>query len=175
MIADLSAADALGALGTLFGATWSLFRTRKGMLVAQLMIGVFFSLHYLLIGAYTGALMNGLAALQALAAIPLGTRPEFRKVYVLTLPLIAAGLWLTWTGPPSLFAALGMTFVSIARYQTDGLRFRLFMMPAIPSWAVHNWMVWSVPGLISDAFGLLFNVMNTVRDLRARRAAAGAG
>jgi hypothetical protein len=175
MIADLTAADAFGALGTIFGATWSLFRSRRGMLLAQAMIGILFGLHYALLGAYTGSLMNALAALQALAAIPLGTRPEFRKVYLLTLPLIAGGLWLTWTGLPSLFAALGMTLISIGRYQTDPVRFRMCMSFAIPNWAVHNWMVWSVPGLISDAFGLLFNVINTVRDVRARRAPAAAG
>jgi hypothetical protein len=48
--------------------------------------------HYAGIGALTGGVMALLAGAQALAAIPLGSRPGFRFVYLLTLPLIVAAV-----------------------------------------------------------------------------------
>jgi hypothetical protein len=162
-------ANTLGLLGAICGAVWPLFRTRRNMLLAQLMIAVFFSAHYLIVGAYTGALVNMLAGLQALAAIPLGHRPEFRRIYILTLPLLAAGVAVTWSGMPSVFAALGMVLVSLGRYQVDPMRFRLLLFASIPFWMGHNLLVWSIPGLISDVLGAIFNAWIIVRERRAAR------
>ncbi|HZH25690.1 MAG TPA: YgjV family protein [Azospirillaceae bacterium] len=169
---EAPAANILGLLGAVLGATWPLYRSRNGMLLAQVAVAAAFTGHYVLIGgAMTAALMNILAGLQALAAIPLGTRPGFRRVYLLTLPLIAAGTVYTWNGWPSVFAAVAMTLLSIGRYQTDTMRFRVLVGLTLPFWFGNNVLVGSVPGMLSDMFGTLFNAMNLLRDHRARRAA----
>jgi hypothetical protein len=162
-------ANALGVIGAICGAIWPLFRTRRSMLLVQSLIAVFFTAHYVLLGAYTGAMVNMLAGLQALAAIPLGHRPEFRKIYILTLPLLAAGVAATWNGPASVFAAIGMALVSLGRYQIDTMRFRLMLFSSIPFWIGHNALVWSVPGLISDTLGTIFIALAIIRERRALR------
>jgi hypothetical protein len=169
-------ANAFGVLGAVCGAIWPLFRTRRSMLLVQSLIAAGISVHYILLGAYTGAMVNMLAGLQALAAIPLGHRPEFRKVYLLTLPLLAVGVAATWSGLPSVFAACGMALVSLGRYQIDTMRFRLLLFASIPFWMGHNALVWSVPGLISDALGAVFVSFTILRERRAlRRPVAQAG
>ncbi|MGQ9370724.1 YgjV family protein [Azospirillum sp. ST 5-10] len=168
-------AQGIGLLGTLCGMAWPAFRTRAGMLLAQLATNLFFMAHLALLGAFTGALMNALSAAQVGAAIPLGTRPGFRIVYLAVLPVIAAGLVLTWQGIPSAFAALGLALVSLSRYQTDVRLFRLFMVAALPCWFGHNLLVGSIPGMMSDVVGMAINGAMLLRLARhPRRAAVGA-
>lgn len=152
-------AQAVGFAGTLGGMSWPLFRGRFGMLMAQLATSLCFAAHYGMLGAGTGCAMNLLAAAQAVVAVPLGVRPGFRAVYLGTLPLVAAGVALTWNGLPSVFGALGFGLVSVARYQTDVRRFRIAMALALPCWFGHNLLVASVPGMTSDIVGMTLNLM----------------
>lgn len=169
MTTDLDAtfaAQAIGLLGLAGGATWPLFPTRAGMLLAQLAAGMCFAVHFLLLGAETAAALNLLSAVQAGIALPLGERPLFRRLYLAMLVPIAAILVFTWTGLPSLFAAGAAAMISIARYQTNVLRFRGVTLLALPLWFVHNAMVGSVPGMISDLAGFAINAVHLVRSLR---------
>lgn len=156
-------APIVGFAGTAAGMGWALFRGRVAMLAVQLAASVLFALHFALLGAATGSLMNVLAAVQAAAAIPLGTRPGFRYVYLAVLPLIATGLAATWHGVPSAFAAAGLAFVSLGRYQTDVRLFRLCMAVALPCWFGHNLLVMSVPGMLSDVSATVINAVMLAR------------
>lgn len=133
----------VGLAGTVGGMCWPRFRSRLGMLLAQLATNLCFALHYALLGAETGSVMNLLAGAQVAAAIPL-----------------------TWNGVPSAFAALGFAFVSLARYQTDVRAFRLIMAVALPFWFGHNVAVASVPGMVADVVGMTLNLAMLVRPRR---------
>lgn len=164
----------LGLAGVLLNILWPLRRGRRVMLLIQALAGLCFAAHYAMIGARTGSLMNGLAALQALAAIPLGTRPGFRTVYLLTLPAIALGLALTWMGWPSACAALGMAGISLGRYQTRVLPFRVILLATIPCWVGHNILVGSLPGLLSDTLVTISSIVGLRRYWKELRPAPGA-
>jgi hypothetical protein len=139
-----------GVAGVLANSAWPLLRERRSMLQAQAGVCALFLVHYAGIGALTGGLMTLLACAQALAAIPLGARPGFRFVYLLTLPLIAAAVVATWQGPASAFAALALALSSLGRYQQQVLRFRGLILASVPCWMAHNLLVGSLPGLTAD-------------------------
>lgn len=169
-MADISPfIQAIGLLGTVGGILWPLFRRRSGMLLAQAGASFCFTVHYTLIDAVTAGFMNLLSSLQAAVALPLGERPEFRKLYLAILPVIAVALVVTWNGLPSAFAAGGTTMISLARYQTDVVRLRLLMLCALPLWFAHNALVGSVPGMISDVCGAAINVLWFLRRMRLRQ------
>ena len=147
-------ADVFGYAGTVLNVVWPLFRRRTAMLAGHVGVNGVFATHYALLGASTGAWMNVLGLIQALLAIPLGTRPGFRLAYLVTLPCIATTLALSWAGWPSLCAALGMTLVSLGRYQTRPQAFRILLLLAVVPWIAHNLLVTSIPGLVSDAAAL---------------------
>jgi hypothetical protein len=160
---------AMGLSGVALNVLWPQVKGRATMLAIQAVSGVCFLAHYALIGATTGSLMNLLAALQALAAIPLGTRPGFRVVYLLTLPAIALALAFSWTGWPSVMAALGMAGIALGRYQLSVLPFRIILMVTIPFWVAHNLGVGSLPGLLSDTLVTASSgvgLWRVLRDLR---------
>lgn len=140
------------------------------MLLIQSGVAACFGLHYLLEGAVTGAVMNGLGLAQALLAIPLGDRPVFRIAYLATLPIIAIALGFTWSGAPSACAAAGFALITLGRYQLSSIRFRAFLLMAVPCWMLHNASVHSVPGLIADSFTLGTSVWMLRIDLRQHRA-----
>jgi len=144
-----------GLAGALMNLVWPRFPSRRGMLLGQVGVSVFFLAHFALIGATTGALMNALAMAQALLAIPLGQLAGFRIAYLATLPVIAAALAASWSGVPSMFAALGFGLVSLGRYQLSPIRFRVLLLTAVLPWVGHNLSVGSFPGLVSDACAFL--------------------
>ncbi len=164
-----SVAQLVGLCGMLGGMLWPFFRSRQAMLLVQLVPCLGFALHFAMVGAPTAAALNGLAALQVLAALALGTWPAFRLVYLLILPVIAAVMAVTWTGLPSVFAAAGMALISLARYQTRVAVFRGTMLVALPCWFVHNCLVGSIPGMVSDLTGMAVNAWMLLRERTAPR------
>ncbi len=166
---DFSLAAVLGYLGALSNMVWPLLRTRRSMLAAQVVGALLFAAHYTFLGAFTAAFLMAVAGIQAVAAIPLGTDPRFRVVYLGTLPLIAGIMASSWHGVASLFASLGMATVSVARYQLDLIRFRALLVACVPFWMVHNLLVGSVPGLMSDAVSFSAGAWMLWREIKARR------
>jgi hypothetical protein len=163
-------ANWVGVLCVFLAATWPLYKTRQGMLWAQAAVHVSFSLHFYLLDALSGSLMNVLAFAQVLAAIPLGKSPGFKKLYIAILPVIAIAAAMTWQGLSSLFAAFGFTMLSLARYQTDTFSMRLLMVVTILGMAIHDYLVLSLPALSADALSLTTSLIMIQRELRERRA-----
>lgn len=162
-------ANLWGVVCVALGATWPLYKTRRGVLWAQAAVHVAFSLHFYLLGAYTGSLMNALGLGQALAAIPLGKKPGFKIIYLLTLPVIAAGAVLTWQGVPSVFSSLALAMFSLARYQTNIMAMRVLMLLGILGWTVHDILVLSIPGLAADAISFATSLWMIRREMKFAR------
>lgn len=162
-------ANLIGGVSALLGAAWPLLKTRRGMLLAQAAIHVGMCLHFYLLGAMSGSLMNALGLGQTLAAVPLGNKPGFKIIYIAYLPLVLAAAVLTWQGPMSLFAAFGLAGLSLARYQTDVLRFRVLMLTAIFSWSVYDIWVVSIPAMVLDAISLGASLVMIRREFKLAR------
>lgn len=162
--------NALGLFGVACNVGWPFLRGRTAMLWGQTVGCAAFALHYLLLDAYTGSLMATLAGLQAVLAIPLGHDPRFRLGYLATLPIIAVAMTFSWMGIASAFVAVAMGVTSVGRYQTREVPFRALMLACVPFWSVHNVIVGSMPGLLSDALSFAagaWMLRVTVRRLRA--------
>jgi len=169
--AEADVATAVGMAGTVGGVAWAVFRDRSTILAVQALSGVLFLAHWYLKGADTAAALCVVSVSQALAAIPLGTRPSFRYVYLATIPLVAVLLALTWKGAPSIFAALGAAGVAVARYQVDTLRFRVGLACSSPFWFTHNILMGSAPAMTADVISLAVNGVMIRRLIVSRRAA----
>ncbi|HSK41427.1 MAG TPA: YgjV family protein [Arenibaculum sp.] len=165
-------ASLFGLAGVAFGASWGLFRTKRSIITIQTGCTFSFLTHYLLLGASSGAAMNVLNLVQLAVAFSGRRGPVARTLYWSTLPAVAVLTVLTWSGPASLGAAFGMTMATLARWQTDMLRLRLFFVLCIGGWATHNAIVGSPFGLTTDAIGLSTNLWGLYLLVRERRHAA---
>lgn len=154
------AAYACGAWGLAGSFLWTFAGTRRRMLLVQLSTGPGYLLHWALLGHGTAAFMTALSMLLALAATLLdgekgsGRVRAARTVYLLAAAAVVLLTARTWEGIPSLFAGLGTLLACIGRWQTDGARFRAFLLASSVPWFLHNLAAGSPPALASDLFCL---------------------
>lgn len=140
------------ALGS--SVTWPLLRRRRAILTVQVAGSLLFALHYLLLGATTGAAMCIMGAVQGIALVVLIGRRKRIGVVVGSMVVAALVTATTWNGLPSLLSQAGQTMGAIGRLQLDPQRLRLWFLASVVFWCSHNLMVGSVFGLASDTLAL---------------------
>lgn len=149
--------DALGLGAMAFGVASSLMRRRGAILACGAVAGTLFGLHYLRLGAHTGAGLCAIAVAQNLAAASLGVRGPsaavragFALSALLALCLGAA----TWGGWPSAFASAGALAATAARLQADPDRLRAGFVASTACWCVHDFAVGSPCALACELLTL---------------------
>jgi hypothetical protein len=169
-VSSTTLSELLGYGGVLANLCWPLMRKRHLLLAGQVVACLLMLGHFLLMQAFTGAAIMAVAGVQAALAIPLGTHPRFKVVYLLALVLTPLVCWATWQGPQSIFSSLALLIVCVANFQLNTLCQRLGLIMAIFAWYAHNAMVGSVPGLVSNTLALCVSVAMCIRLYRQERA-----
>lgn len=133
---------------------WPLFRTRHGILLAQLGAGVGFATHYALLGIVAPSLVNVLGSVQTTAAL-FSTRSEAlnRIGYGLIPLMIAAGIYF-WTGPTSALCVTAMGLIALGRMQRNQWALRLLILAGGVFWTAHDYLVGSWIALTADVLSL---------------------
>ena len=126
-----------------------------------------FALHYLLIGAATGAAMSGLSVVQVATAWADDRAWWQRAVFTATVPALAVLTASTWAGWPSACVAAGMALATVARWSRSALLLRVLFLAAGSCWIVHDLLTGSTFGLLADLFCMVGLVVGAVRDRRA--------
>lgn len=166
----LEPANLAGFVALASSVTWPLLRRRKAILIVQVAGSLLFGLHYLLLGASTGAAMCVVGALQGVALVTLIDRRRRIGVVGATMAIGALVTAFTWNGLPSLLSQGGQTMSAIGRLQLDTQRLRLWFLVSVVFWCSHNLLVGSVFGLASDTLSLTSLLLGLWR----HRATAGA-
>ncbi len=155
----VTAADAFGAAAFAGSCLWPLMKKRRALLAGQAAANLMFIIHYVLLGAHTAAALCLLVVTQALVAMPEGRSRWQTAAFAATVPAIAAIAVLTWSGLPSALSSLGITFSTLARWQSDAVRMRLLLLVAGAFWISHNALVMSPFGMASDLFSAAANLL----------------
>ncbi len=141
------AAQLVGLIGLIVVFAVFQFDNRRTILRLQIASSLIWALHYFLLGALTGSLMNGLLA---------GRNYFFDKypgmritLSVSLLVLITAGL-LSWNDWSSILPILGSSIGTIAVWQKNPRHIRFSMLFVPPLWFVYNAINGSYPGMIGD-------------------------
>lgn len=171
-------ATIFGYAGVAANLCWPLMRQRTHLLAGQVIACLLMLTHFMLLGAITGAAIMGVAGLQASLAIPLGLSPKFKYIYLGSLLLTPIVCLLTWQGYQSIYSSLALAIVCVANFQLNQVRQRSILITAIFAWAAHNFIVGSIPGLVSNTLAFLIStymLMVTVKESRlAKMGAANA-
>jgi hypothetical protein len=147
------AASGFALFGAICLVSWPLCRTRRGMLLLQIGIGIGYGLHYLLWGSATAATVNGLGAVQTAAALLFGGSPRLRWLVFAPIPALAGACALTWHGLPSVLALVGQTLTAFGRVQLDTRTMRVLVSCGTLFWLAHDTVIGS-PVLIADLMSL---------------------
>lgn len=140
------------------------FDNRRTILRLQLVSGLVWALHYILLGALTGAFMNGVAA---------GRNYFFEKyrdksavLWVSLTVFIIAGV-ISWKDWSSILPIIGMCFGTLAVWQRDPRRIRFLMLFVSPLWFTYNIIIGSYPGLVGDGITFISVLIGIYRfDIR---------
>jgi Bacterial inner membrane protein len=162
-------AAAFGAAGLLCQLIWPIFRARKAIISAQFGIGADYSLQYALLGAWSGAGVAGVGALQSALSFFAGDRTWLRQAGILFLPVVMTVCYASWSGIESLFALTAVTLIMIGRIQRDTLRLRILLLAAAPFGIGYDIIVGALPALIGGIVSAIIASVMLVREVKSRR------
>jgi hypothetical protein len=160
-------ATIFGYAGVLANLSWPLMKRRSHLLAGQVLACCFMFSHFMLLGAYTGAAVMGVAGFQAALAIPLGLKPKFKRIYMASFLLTPLVCFATWQGAQSIFSSLALAIVCVANFQLNQVHQRALLITAIFAWFAHNVMVGSVPGLISNTLAFVVSTYMLVATVKS--------
>lgn len=139
-------------------------KSHKNILAFQMVSGLLFTVHYLLLGAYTGAIMNLLGALRSLVYSNRGKKWSSSIAWPIgfSIAFLISGI-LTWDNVFSVFPLIAMLMSSIVLWIEQPKINRILSLPTSGCWLIYNIKTLSYPGIITEIFVLSSIVIGIIR------------
>lgn len=138
---------------------------RKSMLLLQMVASFIFMVHYLLLGAITGATMNFINTFRNYI-FSQKERWHWASssfwLYFFISVFIISGL-ITWQGYISILPIIGMVIGTISFWMNDPRRIRLFSLVSPPLWFIYNFISHSYPGMIVEIINITSIIIGIIR------------
>ena len=154
---------AIAALGIWFVSYH--FKSRKTILLVQLLSFIFWITHFILIEAYTGAALSSIAAVR-LALFSFKTnanwigKPIVMRSFV---ALLGLATYFTFESYWSIAAFMGGVFAIIASWQIDTDRIRILFIPSHLCWILYDIFSGSIGGAISEGALCLSAIISLIK------------
>lgn len=139
-------------------------KSHKNILTFQMVSGLLFTIHYLLLGAYTGAVMNLLGAFRSLIYSSRGKKWASTILWpiVFSIAFLISGI-LTWDNSFSVFPLIAMLMSSVVLWIEQPRINRILSLPTSTCWLIYNIKTVSIPGIITEVFVLSSIVIGIIR------------
>lgn len=162
-----TAAQIFGIAGIAMSFFIYIVRKRSSILLCKFTSDVIWAVHYILIGAWSGAALNVLAMARETVFYNKEKKwasSRFWLYLFCTLTMLSG--FLTWEGPSSLLPSVGSVCAVISFWCTKPINIRLLAAPAQALWTIYNIVHGSLTGGISSGLSLLSVIIGLVRDIR---------
>lgn len=137
----------VGLLAMLLGVTSVQWKHRSYILLTQVSASIMWVVHFLLLGALSGAAMNAVGGVRSVVFLR-KKRPRWLLWCLLAVVVAVGGL--TWQGPLSILPTCGMLAGTLALWQQDEQRIRRLLLLASPLWFSYNLLVGSYAGIANE-------------------------
>jgi inner membrane protein len=156
-------AQAIGAIAVIISLFVFQTNQRRTMLKLCMVSGILYAIHFFLLSAPTGAIMNLIGIGRAYTYG--GITPNRRHISVLIVfsVLAIAGGIITWQGPLSLLPIGGFICNGIAYWHTEPKQIRRWALTASPLWFTYNAVSGSYPGMLIEVVMLCSNLLGEYR------------
>ena len=166
-------AQILGVLGMGMNVLSFQGKKQKTIIGIQLFGSLFFAVHFFLLGAYTGALLNGAAIIRAALY---ANKEKIRHIsvvngifigfyllsYVLTFTVFQKAVT-PFHLAVELLPVIAMIATTISFAMPSAASVRKFALIGSPSWLVYNCINFSIGGILCESFSLVSVVLAMVR------------
>ena len=127
------------------------FRLRTHILRLRIVASLLWVVHFLLLGAPTGAMMNVIGAGRTYVFNRWGAAANrsmliFWSMFMLTI-VAGAIAWHVWW---SIFPIIGMSFATVATWQRNEQKIRFILLLACPFWFIYNVLAGSYAGMLTE-------------------------
>jgi len=146
-------AQCIGFVGTLMIIISYQQRERKKILFYQILAGAVFGLHFVLLGKYTGCIMNLIGAVRAFVYSNSDKKWARTTLWPAAFFVVfsVAGI-MTWDNIWSLFPMLAMMLMAVTTWLEKPQHVRWFTFPASPLWLTYNIASRSYAGITTEIF-----------------------
>lgn len=157
-------AQIIGFCGT--GVTFIAYQQnkRRNILLCTVLSCSLFCVHYILLGAYTGAVMNLIGVLRSTVFV--NNDKKWAKstfwLFLFVALNIVAGI-VTWNHWFSVLPLIGMVLSTVSNWMKSEKLIRFITFPSSPCWLVYNALSGSVAGVITECFIMTSLIIAIIR------------
>ena len=145
------AAQLVGIAATVFSILSFQCSTRKKILIMQLITTILFCVHYLMLGAFTGATLNAVSIVRNIIFYNNDKKFFSGKKWIVIFVLINIGAGaLTWQSWSSLLFIIGMVLNTISLSLTASQQVRWVMLMSSPFVLVYSFLTGSIGGVVNE-------------------------
>jgi len=123
---------------------------RKSMLNWQLWSNFLFSIHFFLLGAYTGSALNFVGAGRSYTFNKYRHKKWSAVIFWGFIGIFILAGALTWQGPLSILPVIGMVSGAFAYWQHGTRHIRTLSLIAPPAWFIYNAFNHSYAGMVTE-------------------------
>ena len=154
----------IGFIGTaLFVASYQCKSNRK-LFALQFLSYLFYTLHFLLLGAVTGAASYIINAIRSFCLASSNRFARSRTMCAIICAMQLAALCLTWSGWLSLLPIIANIAATIGGYTHNGQKIRAVgMFVNSPMWIIYDILVGSWAGIVDEAITEAAMIISVVR------------
>lgn len=162
-MSQLLIAQFIGIIAVAISLSIFQVNNRDKMLIIGTIAALFYSVHFFMLGAFTGAALNLVGAARSYMFFKF--KPNKRHTWVLLMFMVISAIatYLTWQGAISLFAFAGTNIGAFAAWHTKPKYIRRWALLAPPLWFVHNAVSGSYPGMIVEVIMFTSNLVGEYR------------
>jgi len=155
---------ALFALAAFAGSFHS--KTRKGILLWQILSIIIWVIHYSLLGAWTGASLIVVNGIFTTIFVYKDKKNWLKNPWILYIALSTLTLvtLLSWKGFWSIFALLAVMSGITAKWQDDTKKIKLISIVASVFWIIYDLRVGSWGGVVTEAIIILSAAGSLIRN-----------
>lgn len=158
-------AQIIGVLALSNAVTSFQMKTHKKILLFQLISTALFVLHYALLGAYTGAILNAIAMVRSIVFINKDKAWARNIAWLIFFCIISIGTGcFTWNGSIiSILPVLGILCTTVAFWIKTPKYVRMVAFPSSPLWLIYNidCMAWG--GAITEIINMISIIVAMIR------------
>ncbi len=146
-------AQIIGFLALICCMTAYQMKTQKKIVTVQIISCTLFTIHFLMLGAYTGALLNFIAVSRSVVFANKDKKWAKSNLWIVVFSLICIiAVAFTWEGVISLLPMLGMILTTVSWGIDNARLVRLISLPSSPLWIIYNFISGSMAGVLTEFF-----------------------
>ena len=152
-------------------AVWSFQQNEhKKIVLLQLLANLCFTVHYFMLEAYTGALLNSIGLARSIVFIFKDKKWAASNWWLVFFSLVCAGAGIyTWDGFLTLLPMSAMILTTIAFGINNPKKTRLLSFPSSPLWLIYNLVNQSWGGVLTECFNMGSIIIGMLRFDRSKK------